>query len=99
MRTGDLELLREKRAIKVMEAQSQLPGHILEAAETVAAAGVVAVMVGQSPGSCCSARGGVSVPEADRGGRQPHGHDSPAAAALCCPRPAAALPPPDRLTD
>lgn len=53
MRTGDLELLREKRAIKVMEAQSQLPGHILEAAETVAAAGLAAVMMGQSPGSCC----------------------------------------------
>lgn len=30
VRTGDLELPREKRAIKVMEAQSQLPGHIFK---------------------------------------------------------------------
>lgn len=44
-----------------MEAQSQLPGHILEVAETVAAAGVVAVMVGQSPGSCCWKRQGCEI--------------------------------------
>lgn len=58
MRTGDLELLREKRAIKVMEAQSQLPGHILEVVGTVAGAGEAAVMTGQSPSSCCWKRKG-----------------------------------------
>lgn len=36
MRTGDRELLREKRAIKVMEAQSQFPGHIFQVAGTKA---------------------------------------------------------------
>lgn len=35
MRTGDLELLREKRAMKVIDAQSQFPGHILEVVEAV----------------------------------------------------------------
>lgn len=81
MRTGDLELLREKRAIKVMEAQSQLPGHILEVVGTVAGAGVAAVMTGQSPSSSCSLHAaGVSVPEADRRRGQPLGHDS------CCRR-------------
>lgn len=37
VRTGDLELLREKRAMKVREAQSQFPGHILGVAGPLAA--------------------------------------------------------------
>lgn len=39
MRTGDLEPLLEKRAMNVMEAQSQFPGHIVEAGGARAAAG------------------------------------------------------------
>lgn len=44
--------------MKVMEAQSQFPGHILEVAETVAAARAAAVMMAGSPRSCCWKRKG-----------------------------------------
>ena len=57
-RTGDLEPLREKRAMNVTEAQSQVPGHILEAAGGLAAPEVREVRRGGCPGGSCRQRRG-----------------------------------------
>lgn len=58
VRAGDRALLREKRAIKVMEAQSQFPGHIVEVADTAAAVPAAAGTVARPSGSCCWKRKG-----------------------------------------